>query len=165
MIQLFLEYLFMYSVVFVFNIFFSNYLYVYLYFVHCALVQVEVQKVSLKEGTVLPTYWTVTSPPVTYLVSNRKILAILCAATDFAVQAFIHITIPFIRTVSTIIPAITQGPLWDAATIGAHEEGAIAQASWKRKKKTRHGPLLPQLPVNSQQRWGVFLTWQWILTD
>lgn len=70
-----------------------------------------------------------TSLLLTYLVSHWKILAILCAPTDTAVQAFIHITVPLIRPVSTIISAIAEIPLRDAASVGAHEEGAVAQAS------------------------------------
>lgn len=84
-------------------------------------------------ANILPSYWSVYSPLVTYLVSHWKILAILCAPTDSAVQAFIHITVPLIRPVSTIISTITEISLRDAASIGAHEEGAIAQASWKEQ--------------------------------
>lgn len=86
-----------------------------------------------------PSYWSVTSPLVTYLVSHRKILAVLCAPTDSAIQAFIHITVPLIWPVSTIISPITEIPLRDAAPIGAHEEGAIAQASWKEQDMTVTG--------------------------
>lgn len=70
-----------------------------------------------------------TSPLPTYLISHRKILAVLCAPTDSAVQALVHITVPLIRAVSTIIPPIAEIPLGDAAAVGAHEEGAVAQAS------------------------------------
>lgn len=94
-----------------------------------------------------------TNPLVTYLVSHRKILAVLCAPTDSAVQAFVHITVPLIWPVSAIIPPITESPLRDAASIGAHEEGAVAQASWKR---ARHWLSLAQRPAISRQSWGMF---------
>lgn len=66
---------------------------------------------------------------VTYLVSHRKILAVLCAPTNPTIQAFIHITVPLIWPVATIISPITEITLRNTASIGAHEEGAIAQAS------------------------------------
>lgn len=77
-------------------------------------------------------------PLIAYLVSYSKILAILCASTDSAIQAFIHITVPFIRPISTVISAITETLLRDATAIGAHEEGTIAQASWKERDIAHH---------------------------
>lgn len=89
----------------------------------------------------LPSYWTVTRPMVTYLVSHRKILAVLCAPTNPTIQAFIHITVPLIWPVATIISPITEITLRNTASIGAHEEGAIAQASWKEQETTVTGTM------------------------
>ncbi len=91
-----------------------------------------------------------TSPLVTYLVSYRKILAVLCAPTDSAVQAFIHITVPLIWPVPAIISPIAEIPFRDAAPIGAHEEGAIAQASWKEQDMTVTGTM----PCNFSTKLG-----------
>lgn len=79
------------------------------------------------------------SPLVTYLVSNRQILAVLCAPTNPTIQAFVDITVPLIWLVATIIFPITEIPLRNTASIGAHEEGAIAQASWKQQETTVTG--------------------------
>lgn len=72
---------------------------------------------------------TATPPLRTYLVPYRKVLAILSAAADSAIQTFVNVTVPFIRVVSTIISAFAEAPFWDAAAIGTHEEGTVAQAS------------------------------------
>lgn len=71
---------------------------------------------------------------VPYLVAHCEILTILRAPTDSTVQTLVHIAVPFIWPVSTSIFAITQIPLRDAASVGAHEEGAVAQASWTETK-------------------------------
>lgn len=71
----------------------------------------------------------VRTPLLTYLVSHRKVLAILGAPADSAVQTLVHVAVPFIRAVSTVISAVAEAPLRDAAAVGAHEEGAVAQAS------------------------------------
>lgn len=56
-------------------------------------------------------------------------MAVLRAPADSAVQTFVYVTVPFIRAVSAIIPAVAEAPLRDAAAVGAHEEGTVAQAS------------------------------------
>lgn len=71
---------------------------------------------------------------VTYFVAHSEILAILCAPADSTVQTLVHVAVPLIWPVSTIIFAIAQIPLGNAAPVGAHEEGAVAQASWTEEK-------------------------------
>lgn len=85
----------------------------------------------------------VESPLLTYLVPHRKVLAILSAPADSAIQTLVHVTIPFIRAVSAIISAVAEAPLRDAAAVGAHEEGAVAQASWKMQDTAHHCPNSP----------------------
>lgn len=77
---------------------------------------------------------SMTSSLINYLITHSQILAVLRAPTDSAVQTFVHVAVPLVWLVSTIIFPITQVPFRDASPIGAHEEGAIAQASWKEQK-------------------------------
>lgn len=104
------------------------------------------------------------SPLLTYLVSHRKVLAILSAPADSAIQTLVDVTIPLIRSVPAVVSAVAEAPLRDAAAVGAHEEGAVAQASWKTQDPARHGPNSPLIP---RQTWGAlfFGPPQWILTD
>lgn len=86
------------------------------------------------------------SPLLTYLVSHRKVLAILSAPADSAIQTLVHVTVLLIRAVSAVVSAVAEAPLGDAAAVGAHEEGAVAQASWKTQGKARHRPNSPSFP-------------------
>lgn len=78
---------------------------------------------------------------VTYFVAHSEILTILCAPADSTVQTLVHIAVPLIWPISTIIFAIAQIPLGNAASIGAHEEGAVAQASWTEGKMAVTGKM------------------------
>lgn len=68
----------------------------------------------------------------THLVPHWKILAVLRAPADSAVQALVDVAVPLVRAVAAVIPAVAEAPLGDAAAVGAHEEGAVAQASWRK---------------------------------
>lgn len=70
-----------------------------------------------------------------HLVAHRKILAVLRAPADSAVQALVDIAVPLVRAVATVVPAVAEAPLGDAAAVRAHEEGAVAQASWREESE------------------------------
>lgn len=96
-----------------------------------------------------------------YLVAYRKILAVLSAPTDPAVQAFVHIAVLLIWLVSAVILPVAQIPLRNAAAIGAHEEGAVAQASWKRVRHDCHWhDALPFLNKARECVWPDSGSWQ-----
>lgn len=78
-------------------------------------------------------------------------MAILSAPADSAVQTFIYVTVPFIRVVSTIISAITEAPLRDAAAVGAHEEGTVTQASWEMQDMAHYCQNCPQVPNKAKE--------------
>ena len=54
---------------------------------------------------------------VTYLVSHSKILAILRAAADSAIQALVHVAVLLVGLVSTIVSPIAEITLRNAASI------------------------------------------------
>lgn len=66
-------------------------------------------------------------PPSHYLVSHGQVLAVLCAAADAPVQALVDVAVALVGAVATVAAAVAQASLRDAATVGAHEEGAVAQ--------------------------------------
>lgn len=70
-----------------------------------------------------------------HLVAHRKILAVLRAPADSAVQALVDVAVPLVRAVAAVVAAVAEAPLGDAAAVGAHEEGAVAQASWREESE------------------------------
>lgn len=70
-----------------------------------------------------------------HLVAHRKILAVLRAPADSAVQALVDVAVPLVRAVAAVVPAVAEAPLGDAAAVGAHEEGAVAQASCREESE------------------------------
>jgi len=65
-----------------------------------------------------------TSP---YLVSHRQVLTVLRAAADPSVQALVDVAVALVGAVAAVAAAVAQAALRDAAAVGAHEEGAVAQ--------------------------------------
>lgn len=94
-------------------------------------------------------------PLDTYLIAYRKVLAVLRTPADSAVQAFVHIAVPLVRSVPAVVFAIAKVPLRNAASVGTHEEGAIAQASWKEQDMgvKAERPAIPP--------WRRGMTWTW----
>lgn len=74
-----------------------------------------------------------------HLVAHRKILAVLRAPADSAVQALVDVAVPLVRAVAAVVAAVAEAPLGDAAAVGAHEEGAVAQASWREESEGAGG--------------------------
>lgn len=60
-----------------------------------------------------------------HLVSNRKILTILRAATNFLTETFINVAAFLIRTITTIFFIITHITLRNTLAIFAHEKRAV----------------------------------------
>lgn len=94
-------------------------------------------------------------PLDTYLIAYRKVLAVLRTPADSAVQTFVHIAVPLVRSVPAVVFAIAKVPLRNAASVGTHEEGAIAQASWKEQDMgvKAERPAIPP--------WRRGMTWTW----
>lgn len=60
------------------------------------------------------------------LISDRKVLALLSAAAHPAVQALVHVAVVLVGAVSAVVLLVAEAAQRDAATVGAHEEGAVA---------------------------------------
>lgn len=93
-----------------------------------------------------------TAGATTHLVAHRKILAVLRAPADSSIQAFVDVAVPLIRVVATVVPAVAEAPLGDAAAVGAHEEGAVAQAPWREWSRRESLTQLPAIQTTKTRR-------------
>lgn len=78
-------------------------------------------------------------------------MAVLGAAADAPVQAFIDAAVSLVRAVAAVVPPITEAHSGDAAAVGAHEERAIAEALWGHMEPGLGGLLYSDVKDKGQQ--------------
>ena len=72
-----------------------------------------------------------------YLVPHGQVLAVLRTAADTAVQALVDVAVPLVGAVAAVRAPVAKAGLRDAAAVGAHEEGAVAQTPCEGNRKER----------------------------